>query len=153
MDEGDRHMQRPIVLFLCSGNSARSQMAEAFLRKYAGDRFDVHSAGLQPREIHPVSVQVMNEVGISLEGHRPKSLGEYLGKVTVRYAIIVCEQAEKSCPRVWPFSPQRLFWPFDDPAAFAGDDDEQLQKFRLVRDQIRGRILQWLEEDAPSDTF
>lgn len=139
-------MNRPVVLFLCTGNSARSQMAEAFLKKYAGDRLEVHSAGLEPRGIHPLTIQVMNEVGISLEGHRSKPLGDYLGKLSVRYAIVVCEQAEQACPKLWPFTQQRLFWPFQNPAAFEGTESERLAKFREVRDQIDEQIQRCLAE-------
>jgi len=144
----ERSVDRPTVLFLCTGNSARSQMAEAFLRKYAGDRFVAYSAGLDPKGINPLTIQVMNEIGISLGGHRSKSLGEFLGKVPVRYAIVVCEQAEKRCPIAWPFGATVLFWPFDDPATFDGSDDDRLQKFRIIRDQIEERILEWLSEVA-----
>lgn len=143
-------MTRPVVLFLCTGNSARSQMAEAFLKKYAGDRLEVHSAGLEPCGIHPLTIQVMDEVAISLEGHRSKPLGDYLGKLSVRYAIIVCEQAEKACPRIWPFTKQRLFWPFENPAAFEGSEAECLTKFREVRDQIDEQIQHWLAEEGLS---
>ncbi|MEN6365245.1 MAG: arsenate reductase ArsC [Thermoguttaceae bacterium] len=133
-------MDKPIVLFLCTGNSARSQMAEAFLRKYAGDRYEVVSAGVEPKGINPLTVKVMNEIGISLDGHRSKSLDEYLGKVQVLYAITVCEKAEKACPAVWPFTLNRLFWPFDDPAACDGSEEVRLAKFREVRDQIESKI-------------
>lgn len=137
-------MDKPIVLFLCTGNSARSQMAEAFLRKYAGDRYEAISAGVEPKGINPLTVKVMNEVGISLDGHRSKSLDEYLGKVQVLYAITVCEKAEKACPAVWPFTFNRLFWPFDDPAACEGSEEVRLTKFREVRDQIESKIREWV---------
>lgn len=142
---------KQVVLFLCTGNSARSQMAEALLRKHAGDRFDVHSAGIEPKGINPLTVQVMDEVGISLENHRSKPLTEYLGKVRIHYAITVCESAEKSCPSVWPFCQERLFWPFDDPAACRGTDEERLAKFREVRDQIEAKIKTWLASQKPAE--
>lgn len=137
-------MTKLAVLFLCTGNSARSQMAEALLRKHAGDRFAVYSAGTEPKGINPLTVRVMDEIGISLEDHRSKPLTEYLGKVRIHYAITVCENAEQSCPSVWPFCQQRLFWPFDDPAACEGPDEERLAKFREVRDQIETKIKTWL---------
>jgi arsenate reductase len=140
-------MSRPVVLFLCTGNSARSQMAEAFLRHYAGERFEVCSAGLEPRGVHPLAIRVMSEIGIDLSGHRSKPLSEFLGKISVRYAIIVCEQAERSCPRIWPFTLQRLFWPFEDPAAGRGPDEQKLKCFRAVRDRIEERIQRWLTEE------
>ena len=144
-------MDKPVVLFLCTGNSARSQMAEAFLRKHAGNRYEVLSAGTEPKGINPLTVRVMNEIGIGLGGHRSKSLDEYLGRVPVRYAITVCEQAEKACPAVWPFTPNRLFWPFDDPAAYEGPEETQLQKFREVRDQIEAKIKEWIASQETPD--
>lgn len=146
-------MRCPLVLFLCSGNSARSQMAEAFLRKHAGDRFEVHSAGLDPVGIHPLTIQVMAEVGINMEGHRSKSVGEYLGKIAAHFVIFVCQQAEKSCPRIWPFALQSICWPFDDPAAYEGDEETRLQKFRDVRDQIEHQIKDWLAMDLETPTL
>ena len=137
-------MDKPVILFLCTGNSARSQMAEAFLRKHAGDRYEVLSAGTEPKGINPLTVRVMDEVGISLDGHRSKSLSEFLGKVRIHYAITVCEQAEKSCPSVWPFCQERLFWPFDDPAAIDGSEETRLKKFREVRDQIEAKVKEWI---------
>src|SRR5664280_2052023 len=95
-------MEKLRVLFLCTGNSARSQMAEAFLRKYAGDRFEVHSAGLEPKDLNPLTVRVMEEAGFDMSGHRSKGIGEYLGKVLFQYLITVCDDAEKNCPTVWP---------------------------------------------------
>lgn len=133
------------VLFLCSHNSARSQMAEAFLRKYAGDRFDVYSAGLEPADIHPHTRQVMEEIGLDLEGHAAKGLSEYMGKVHFGYLITVCSRANELCP-IFPGMGQRLSWPFEDPAAFEGTPEQKLQKFRQVRDQIEQRIQQWLTE-------
>jgi arsenate reductase (thioredoxin) len=137
-------MGKPVVLFLCTGNSARSQMAEAFLRKYAGDRFEVVSAGTEPKGINPLTARVMDEIGISLAGHRSKSLDEYLGRVRITYAITVCGQADQSCPSVGPFFQERLFWPFDDPAVCNGPEEARLQKFREVRDQIAAKIQEWL---------
>ena len=138
-------MGKPRVLFLCTGNSARSQMAEAFLRKYAGDRFEVHSAGLEPKGIHPLTVQVLEEAGISLDGHASKSLQEYFMKVHIGYLITVCSDAEEKCP-ILPGVGKRIHWPFEDPAAAKGSDAEKLSKFREVRDQIEARILEWLRE-------
>ncbi|MCA8989088.1 MAG: arsenate reductase ArsC [Planctomycetaceae bacterium] len=138
-------MTRTIVLFLCTGNSARSQMAEAFLRRLGRDEFEVHSAGLEPAGINPLTIQVMDEIGYDLEGHRSKSVGEYLGKIAARYVIFVCDQAEKSCPRIWPNVMQTLCWPFDDPAACNGTDEEKLQKFREVRNEIEKTVKEWLQ--------
>jgi arsenate reductase len=146
-------MNKLVVLFLCSGNSARSQMAEALLRKHAGQGYEVHSAGTDPQGINPLTVQVMTEAGVNMDGHRSKSLDEYLGKVRIHYAITVCENAEKSCPSVWPFCQERLFWPFEDPAACEGSDEERLQKFRQVRDQIEAKIKQWVAEQETGEVL
>jgi len=139
-------MRKPVVLFLCTGNSARSQMAEAFLRRYAGDLFDVQSAGLEPKPINPLTVEAMKEIGVDISQQRSKDTAEFLGKVSVRYAIFVCANAEANCPRLWPFTGNRLYWPFEDPAAATGTYEERLQVFRDVRNQIDARIIAWLAE-------
>lgn len=139
-------MQQVKVLFLCTGNSARSQMAEAFVRKYGSDRFEAHSAGLEPKGINPLTVRVMAEVGIDISNQRSKAVSEYLGKVHFNYLITVCDDAEKNCPRVWPGVNHRLHWSFEDPAAFIGTDEEKLSKFRQVRDMMEKRIQEWLAE-------
>jgi arsenate reductase (thioredoxin) len=141
--------KKPQVLFLCTHNTARSQMAEAWLRKYAGDRFEVYSAGYEPTDINPLTRRVMEEVGLDLGGQSSKGVKEYLGKINFAYVIIVCDRAEKTCPTAFPsISRQRLFWPFEDPVAFEGTDEEKLAKFREIRDQIDRRIIQWLRELA-----
>ncbi len=141
-------MGKPMVLFLCTGNSARSQMAEAFLRQHAGNSFDAHSAGLNPQGVHPLTVQVMEEAGIDVSGQQSKSLNQYLGKSSPKWVIFVCEKAESSCPHVWPFSLQSESWRFEDPVDHAGDELERLMKFRIVRDQIEARILEWITENS-----
>ena len=133
-------MAKTKVLFLCTGNSARSQMAEAFLRKYAGDRFEVHSAGLEPRGINPYTVRVMQEMGMDLDGQHSKHIREYLGKAHFGYLVTVCAHAEENCPRTFLGVSQRLHWEFEDPAAFEGSDQAKIQKFREIRDQIDQRI-------------
>jgi arsenate reductase (thioredoxin) len=140
--------RKPNVLFLCTHNSSRSQMAEAFLKKYTGDRFDAYSAGLQPTEIDPMARTVMQEVGLDMEGQYAKGVQAYLGKLLVSYLVVVCDAANRQCPHVWPGLEiqQRLFWPFDDPVAAEGTEEERLQKFRQVRDQIEQRIKAWLKE-------
>lgn len=134
------------VLFLCIGNTARSQMAEAFLRKHAGGRFAAFSAGLKPGVINPYAERVMQEVGIDLSGQFSKSVKEYLGKMSFTYLITVCAEAEANCPTTFLGTGERLFWPFEDPAATEGTEEEKLRKFREVRDQIEKKILLWLEE-------
>jgi arsenate reductase len=141
---------KPGVLFVCTGNSCRSQMAEGFLRALGGDRFEAFSAGTDPHPIHPLTVQVMAEAGIDIRGQRPTSLSEHLGKRQFACVVAVCDRADRSCPSVLPGVGERLFWPFDDPAAFEGTDDERLARFRQVRDQIRARIQAWLDEMPPA---
>jgi arsenate reductase len=139
-------MNKAKVLFLCTGNSARSQMAEAFLRKYGEDQFDAYSAGTDPKGIHPNTERVMEEVGISLSNQHSKHLKEFMGKVHFGYLITMCDEAEKTCPTTFPGMGQRLRWSFDDPAAFIGSEAEKLEKFREVRDRIERRIKKWLME-------
>lgn len=144
-------MQKTRVLFLCTGNSARSQMAEAFLRKYAGDRFEAYSAGLEPKGINPYTVRVMEEIGLSLDGHRSKALSEYMGQVHFAYMITLCTEAEEKCPSVFPGMGQRMHWEFEDPAAFVGSDEETLAKFREIRDRVDERIKGWVAELASAE--
>lgn len=141
---------KPRVLFLCVGNSARSQMAEAFLRKYGGDYFEVHSAGLEPKGINPYTKQVLEELGIDISGQRSKMVKEYLGKLSFKYLITVCSTAEEKCPTIFPGVNQRLSWPFEDPAAFVGSEEKTLEKFRTVRDQIETQIKTWVAEQVMS---
>jgi arsenate reductase len=123
-------------------------MAEAFLRRYGGDRFEVRSAGLSPRGIDPLTIQVMGEKGYDLSRHTSKGIKEYLGKVLFQYLITVCAEAEKSCPTVWPGVSYRLHWLFEDPAAFEGSEEERLAKFREVRDQIERKVRDWVAEQS-----
>jgi len=138
-------MEKPRVLFLCTGNSARSQMAEAFLRKYGGDQFEVHSAGLDPTVINPYTVKVLEEIGIDTSDQYAKSLETYLGKVHFSYLITVCSNAEERCP-IFPGMGTRIHWPFEDPAAFQGTDEEKTEKFREIRNQIEEKIIGWIAE-------
>jgi arsenate reductase len=139
-------MEKAKVLFLCTHNTARSQMAEAFLKKFAGDRFEVFSAGTEPREIDPLAQKVMAEAGLDLSQQRSKSVVDFLGKITVGYLIIVCEKVEENCPITFPGFRYRLYWPFEDPVAFVGSEVEKLAKFREVRDMIAARLRLWLRE-------
>jgi arsenate reductase len=134
------------VLFLCTGNSARSQMAEALLRHYAGDHFEAYSAGLEPKGMNPFTVRVMEEIGLPLTGQYSKDVREYMGKLHFGYLITVCANAEEKCPTTFPGVSQRMHWAFDDPAAVEGTDEDKLTKFREVRDQIDRRIREWLAE-------
>jgi len=123
------------VLFLCTGNSARSQMAEGLLRQMAGNRFDVFSAGTQPKGMHPRSVEVMNEVGIDISKQTSKDVSTYL-RDKFDYVITVCDRAKQQCP-VFPGA-EPIHWGFDDPAE--APPDTQLETFRRVRDEIRHRL-------------
>lgn len=136
----------PAVLFLCTGNSARSQMAEAFLRNLGEGCFKAYSAGLSPHPIDQHTIQVMEELGYDLSGQRSKPVSEYLGKRLFQYLITVCDDAQRNCPRVWPGLSTRLHWSFEDPAAFVGPEEERLEKFRQVRDQIEAKIREFLED-------
>jgi len=121
-------------------------MAEAFLRKYAGDTFEPHSAGLEPKGVNPLTVQVMDEVGIDISGQQSKGIDTYLGKVLFQYLITVCDDADKNCPTVWPGVNTRMHWSFEDPAKFTGSEAERLAKFREIRDSIEKRIKEWVAE-------
>lgn len=137
------------VLFLCTGNSCRSQMAEGLLRKHGGEAFEVFSAGLDPRPIPREAFEVMAEIGIDISAQRPKNVLDFLGREHFGYLITVCPNAEARCP-IFPGVSQRLYWPFEDPAGAAGGHDERLAKFRDVRDQIETRILSWLQKSGGS---
>ena len=139
-------MSKPKVLFLCSGDSARGQMAEAFLRAYSGDHFDVYSAGLEPKEIHSLTIRVMQELGFDLAGQRAKGLEEFRGQVHVGYLVTVCQRAQEMCP-VFPGVATRIFWPFEDPVQAGGTEHERLAVFRRVRDAIDDRIWHWVEDE------
>jgi arsenate reductase len=140
------------ILILCAHNSARSQMAEAFLRKHGGSQFVVYSAGLYPTEIHPYTRQVMAEVGLPLEGQRAKPVRDFLGKLPVHHLIIVCERTQRECPKLFLGAMRRHFWPFPDPSAIEGEPERQLGAFREVRDGIERRVLEWLRDpDAAAD--
>ena len=133
------------VLILCTGNSARSQMAEGLLRSLAGDRFDVFSAGTKPSTVNPLAIEVMQERGIDISGHCSKHLQEYLGQ-PFDYVVTVCDNAAESCP-VFPGKAQRIHWSFPDPAAEQGPHAERLAIFRTVRDDIEARLSGWVESD------
>lgn len=136
-------MNKARVLFLCTGNSARSQMSEAWLRNLAGDHFEVFSAGLEPKGVHPLTIQVMTEAGFDMSGHTSKKLSDFFGGPHFSYLITVCSSAEEKCP-IFPGMGMRLHWPFEDPAAAQGSQEEQLAVFRRVRDEIGMRIRAWL---------
>jgi arsenate reductase (thioredoxin) len=136
-------MNQHRVLFLCTGNSCRSHMAEGWLRKLGGDAFDVFSAGSKPAGyVHPLAIEAMREVGVDISKHRSKSLEEFTGE-TFDYVITVCDNARDACP-VFPGAANRLHWGFDDPAHAPGSDDEKRRVFRRVRGEIEQRIRLFL---------
>jgi arsenate reductase (thioredoxin) len=139
-------MDKRRVLFLCTRNTARSQIAEALLKKYAGDKFEAYSAGLEPTEIHPYTYQTLNEIGVDISEHYPKPTTDLMGRMFFDYVIAVCRSTEPRCPTVYPDPRNFQRWLFDDPVEFAGSDEEKLAKFREVRDQIDQRLQLWISE-------
>jgi arsenate reductase len=134
----------PRVLILCTGNSARSQMAEGLLRHDGGGRFTVESAGTHPSRVRPEAIAAMREVGIDISGHRSKHLDEFAG-VSFDYVVTVCDNAREACP-IFPGATVRMHRSFEDPAAVEGSEQERLAAFRRVRDEIR----EYLKEFADS---
>ena len=130
------------VLVLCTGNSARSIIAEALLRTMGGDAFEVHSAGTQPKGINPYTVRVLGEAGIDVRGARSKHMDEFLGE-TFDYVITVCDQAAEQCP-IFSGAPERIHWSFPDPAAVEGTDDAKLAAFRRTVREMRTRLVTFI---------
>ena len=128
-------MEKNRVLFLCTGNSARSQMAEGLLRHLAGESYEVESAGTAPKGLHPRTIEVMRELDIDVSGHTSKNLDRFLGQ-HFDHVITVCDRAQEQCPVFPGVTP--MHWSFDDPAAVEGDG--QLDAFRRVRDEILDRV-------------
>jgi arsenate reductase len=130
------------VLFLCTHNSARSQMAEALLRHVGGERFEVASAGTEATGVRPLAVRAMAEIGIDVRAHTSKTLDRFLGE-SWDYVITVCDSANQACP-IFPGATTRLHWSFEDPSATTGSEEQRLAVFRRVRDEIRSRLEEWL---------
>ncbi len=130
------------VLILCTGNSARSQMAEGLLRERAGDKMDVFSAGTHPSVVNPLAIQAMQERGIDISHHRSKSVNEFLNS-PFDFVITVCDNAAERCP-IFPGPAKRIHWSFPDPAAAQGSEEQRLQVFRNVRDSIETQLREWL---------
>ena len=135
------------VLILCTANSARSQMAEGLLRHDAGGSFEVASAGTHPGRVRPEAIQVMQELGIDLSGHRAKHVDEFAG-APFDYVITVCDHANENCP-IYPGHGTRLHHAFDDPAAVSGSEEERLASFRRVREEIRTFLREFVRERGP----
>ena len=130
--------ERSRVLFLCTHNSARSQMAEGLLRHLTGDRFEAHSAGTEATHVRPLAIRAMDEIGVDISGQESKTLERYM-REPFDYVITVCDDANESCP-FFPGARNRLHWSFEDPSHAEGSEEERLAVFRLVRDRIRDRV-------------
>ena len=137
------------VLFLCIHNSARSQMAEAFLKKFGGDQFKVESAGLEAGTLNPLAVAVMKEEGIDISGNQTKSVFDFFkdGR-RYDYVITVCDEGSAALCPVFPGVHKKLHWRFEDPSVLSGTYDEKLNATRLIRDQIRSAVRKFVEENG-----
>jgi arsenate reductase len=135
------------VMFVCTENSSRSQMAEGFLRHLAGDHFDVFSGGAQPTQLNPTAAEVMKEIGIDISGQHSKDVGKFLGQ-RFHYIIRVCDKVREKCP-VLPGAIWYLDWSFEDPASAQGTAAEKLATFRRVRDQIEEKTKEFVAREAP----
>ena len=133
------------VLILCTGNSARSQMAEGLLRHYGGEDFTVESAGIEPSFVRPEAIEAMRELGIDISGQRSKSSDEFNGQL-FDYVITVCDNANQHCP-VFPAATQRIHWGVADPAAVEGDNEARFQAFRAARDDLGTRLLEFIQQN------
>ena len=131
------------VLILCTGNSARSQMAEGLLRHLGGDRFEVFSAGVEASFVRPQAIEAMKEIGIDISQHRSKSVKEFLDE-DFNYVITVCDNANQRCP-VFPGTVRRIHWSIDDPVV-SGSEEAQLEAFRGARDEMKKRILAFIDD-------
>jgi arsenate reductase len=138
--------KRKRVLILCTGNSARSQMAEGLLRHLAGHRYEVESAGVAPTQVRPEAIVVMSEVGVDISQQHSKSVDEFMGQ-DFDYVITVCDNANEQCP-VFPANTKRLHWSFEDPAAAHGDEESRLRAFRKARDEINEQLRRFVIADS-----
>lgn len=134
------------ILFLCNHNSARSQMAEGLLRSLDDPRFNVFSAGLDPRPPSEGAVRAMNEIGIDISDNRSKSTREFMGKEVIHHAIFLCSESEPDCPRIYPFANQSHSWRIPAPKALSGETESDVEAFREVRDLIEQNIREWVEQ-------
>ena len=137
-------MAKKRVLVLCTGNSARSQMGEGLFRADGGREFEVFSAGTKPSSVRLEAIAVMKEIGIDISGHRSKSVDEFV-RQPFDFVVTVCDNARESCP-VFPARTQRIHWSFEDPAAVQGSETERLAAFRRIRDEIHGRVREFVRE-------
>lgn len=139
-------MAKPRVLFLCTHNSCRSQMAEGFLRQLAGDKFEAESAGAEAAQVNPDAIRVMKEAGIDISTHRSKDASEFQGQ-RFTYVVRVCNRAKETCP-IFPGAVRYFDWGLEDPAAAEGTEAERLAVFRRVRDEIEQRIREFVDKEA-----
>jgi len=137
-------MNKKKVIFICTGNACRSQMAEGLLRHMAGDKFEVYSAGSQPSRLHPASVAVMAEWGIDIARHTAEPIDDYL-ETGIDIAITVCDNAQQSCP-TFPGNVEQIHWGLDDPYHGWGSDPEDLPPYRETRDELKERIKDFLDK-------
>jgi arsenate reductase (thioredoxin) len=140
--------ERLKILILCTGNSARSQMAEGLLRHMAGDWIDVASAGVAPTHVRPEAIAAMKEIGIDISNHRSKSIDEFISQ-PFDFVITVCDNANQQCP-VFAGASRRVHWSLDDPAAVAGDDETRLEAFRQTRNSLRDRLEKFIKDEVPA---
>ena len=132
------------ILFLCTGNSCRSQMGEGFMRHMAGNKFEVFSAGVEPTQVNPYAIKVMAEAGIDISSHKSKSVDEF-SEQEFDYVITVCNHAKQICP-VFPGQYERIHWDIEDPADAKGSEQEKLVFFRKIRDEIKEKCLEFLNQ-------
>ena len=133
------------VLFLCTGNSARSQIAEGLLRYLASDRFEVNSAGTHPVGLNPGAIEAMHDIGVDISHHRSKKMNEFINE-PFDYVITVCDRAKDSCP-MWPHAAKLIHWSFEDPAEAKGSPEERQESFRQVREEISARIEEFIKDN------
>jgi len=136
-------MNKKRVLFLCTGNSCRSQMAEGFLRHMAGDRFEAFSAGVKPTQVNPLAIKVMAEAGIDISKHRSKSAMEFIGQ-KFDFVVTVCDNAKQTCP-IFPGKYEKIHWDLEDPVEAQGTEEERLVFFRRIRDEIKNNVLAFIK--------
>jgi arsenate reductase (thioredoxin) len=144
-------MKKLRVMFVCTGNRARSQMAEGFLGQFAGDRFDAYSAGTKPKGLSPITVEVMREVGIDVSAHRSKSVEEFVGE-DFDYVITVCDVARAACPR-FDRSKRQLHWNVRDPAELEASGVVSIEAFRAARDELRARVGEFVRRELHDAAF
>ncbi len=152
MLETEKQQEQPLrVLFLCTHNSSRSQMAEGLLHAYGGVSYSVFSAGTEPRVVHPLAIKAMQEIGIDISDHRAKSLDEFREQPPMDLVVTVCDEAAEACP-FFPNAHRQVHWGFSDPSKVEGSEEVRLAAFRHIRDQIAARIKQFLR-DQPTTSF